>query len=465
MSRNDSWLTLSNLVHGTMKKLEKKGVTQAEAFFTSTQTTEVAVRNSEIFAQNRVTDAGVGFRVVVDRDRVGFASTNALNEPAVLETGVKAISIAKASSHVSNFAFPDTNSTKNVSGLFDPRVAEMSVEEAVEVAKRAVDAAESFDKRITAKDGRVSYISGWRGVANTLGVEREEQETRAYVYLGGNGRQNGEVTSGCMDFMFKRRANLNPEIVGENMARMVIALFKARSIASFEGAVIFGPEAVSYQLFDVLAEALNGSNVASGRSPWSGKIDEQVASDKVTAMDNAVLGGGFASRSFDDEGYPSQVTVLIDRGKLKSFLHHAATAKALKTEDTGNACRYPGRTEMVRMITGNGYRTQPEVYPSNLMIERGSKSKEEMVSEMDKGVLVESMAGFAQQGSGQISAQLSRGFWVKNGEVQHAIKGGMVSGVAFDWLNQVSTVGSDSKQFLNSIVPSVLVENVKVVCA
>jgi PmbA protein len=465
MSGNDNWLTLSNLVHGTMKKLERKGMTQAEAFFSSTQTTEVAIRNSEILAQNRVTDAGVGFRVVVDKDRVGFASTNALNETAILETGEKAVSIAKASSPVSNFAFPDTNATEKVDGLFDPRVAEMSVEEAVEVAKRAVDAAESFDKRVTAKDGRVSYISGWRGVVNTLGVEREEQETRAYVYLGGNGRQSGEVTSACMDFMFERKADLNPETVGENMARMVVALFRARSIASFEGTVIFGPQAVSDQLFDVLADALNGSNAVSGRSAWSRRIDEQVASDEVTIMDNAVLGGAFASRSFDDEGYPSQVTILVDQGKLKSFLHDTTTAKALKTESTGNASRYPGGTEMVRMITGNGYRTTPEVYPSNLMIKRGDKSREKLVSDVDKGVLVESMAGFAQQGSGLISAQLSRAFWVQNGEIQHAIKGAMVSGVAFDWLNQVSRVGSDHKQFLNSIVPSVQVENVKVVCA
>jgi PmbA protein len=448
-----------------MKKMEKKGVTHAEAFYTNTRTVEVAIRNSEIFAQSRVSDAGVGFRVIVDRDKVGFASTNALSETAILETGEKALSIAKASSRLPNFALTDTKRTTKVNGLFDTEVAEMSVEEAVEVAKRTVDAAECFDERVTAKDGRVAYVSGWRGVENTLGVECEEQETRAYVFLGGNGRQNGEVTSGCMDFKFERKADLRPETVGENMARMVIALFKARSIAGFEGPVIFGPEAVSYQLFDVLADALSGSNVVSGRSAWSGKIDTQVASDKLTVVDNAVLGGGFASRSFDDEGYPSQTTVLVDQGKLKSFLHHATTAKALKTENTGNASRYHGGSDMVRMITGNGYRTKPEVYPSNLTIKQGDKSKEELVSEIDEGVLVESMAGFAQQGSGLISAQLSRGFWVQHGEIQHAIKGGMVSGVAFDWLDQISAVGGDSKQFLNSVVPSLRVENVKVVCA
>lgn len=465
MDTNDDWTTLSDLVHHAIKKIEKKGITDAEAFYTSTQTTEVAIRNSEILAQNRVIDAGVGFRIIIDKDKVGFASTNALSETAIIETVEKAISIAKASPRVFNFALPATKRATKVNWLFDPAVAEISVEETVEVAKRALDAAERFDKRVTVKDGRVSYVSSWRGVENTQGIECEEQETRAYVFLWGNGRQNGEVTGGCMDSELKRNAELSPETVGENMAKMVIALFKAKPIKSFEGTVIFSPEAVSYQLFDVLTDVLSGSNVVSGRSVWSRKIGTQVASNKLTVIDNAVLEGGFASRSFDDEGYPSQATVLVDQGKLQSFLHHTITAKALKTENTGNASRYPGGTEMVRMITGNGYRTKPEVYPSNLVIKQGGKSKEGLVSEIDKGVLVESMAGFAQQGSGLVSAQLSRGFWVQHGEIQHAIKGGMVSGVAFDWLNQISAVGCDFKQFLNTVVPSLRVENVKVVCA
>jgi PmbA protein len=120
---------------------------------------------------------------------------------------------------------------------------------------------------------------------------------------------------------------------------------------------------------------------------------------------------------------------------------------------------------MVRMIVGNGYRAKPEVYPSNLVIQSGDKSREELLSEVERGVLVESMGGFAQEGSGVISAQLSRAFYVENGEIRYPIKGGMVSGVAFDWLKQVSGIGADSKQYLNSFMPSIRVENVKVVGA
>jgi len=460
---DENWNRLSDYVHKVIRKLERKNITHAEAFLTSTQTTEVTIRNSEILTQNKANDSGVGFRVAVDGDKVGFACTNTLNEKAVFEAGEKAFAIAKVSSRVPNFTLPQASQIEKVEGLFDSRVAETTVEETVEVANRAIDAAEGFDKRVIVKDGRVIYISGWRGIINTLGVDYEEKETKAMLYLGCGGKQNGEVTSSCYDLMLKRTANLEPETVGENVGKMVVGLFKPKTLPSFQGTVVFGPEAVSYQLCDVLIDALKGENIIARRSAWTEKIEQRVASENLTITDSATLKEGFASRSFDDEGCPSQNTVLIRKGKLENFLHHATSANTVKTANTSNASRFPGGLDMVRMIVGNGYRAKPEIYPSNLVIKLGNKSREELLSEIDRGVLIESMAGFAQEGSGVISAQLSRAFLIQGGEIQYPIKGGMVSGVAFDWFKQVSGVSNDSKQFLNSLVSSLRVEEVKVV--
>jgi PmbA protein len=464
MSLDTNWNSLSDLVHKTMRMLEKKDITHAEAFFTSTQTTEVVIRNSEIHTQNRVDDSGVGFRVVAG-NKVGFACTNTLNEKPVLEAGEKAFDIARVSSEVPDFALPKASQTPKVEGLFDCRVAETGVEKGVDVARRMIRAAEDFDRRVIAKDGRVLFESGWRGIVNTLGVDFEEKETRAVVYLGGSGEQNGEVTASCYDAMFNRTADLEPEKVGENVGKMVIEMFKPQPLKSFQGTVIFGPEAVSYQLFNVLVDSLKGENVVAGRSAWTGKLGQVVASEYLTVIDNAVLEKGFASRSFDDEGCSSQKTTLLRKGKLESFLHDASSANALKMRNTGNASRFPSGFDMIRAIVGNGYRAKPEIYPSNLIIQSGSKTKEELVSEIDKGVLVESMAGFAQPGSGVISAQLSRAFYIENGEIKYPIKGGMVSGVAFDWFKRISGISRDTRQFMNAVVPSLRIEEVKVVGA
>ncbi len=465
MSLDKNWNSLSNLVHKAIRVLEKKNITHAEAFFTSTQTTEVTIRNSEVLTQNRVDDSGVGFRVVVERNKVGFACTNTLSEKAILEAGEKAFATAKVSSQVPNFVLPEPSQPPRVKGLFDSQVVEITVEEAVNLARRAISAAEDFDKRVIAKDGRVLLGCGWRGIVNTLGIDSEEQGTEAVIYLGGSGKQNDEVTSSCYDFMFNRAADLKPEKVGENVGKMVIELFKPQPLKSFQGTAVFGPEAVSYQLFTTLVDALKGDNVVARRSAWVGKLSEKVASEDLTITDNAVLEKGFASRSFDDEGCCSQITVLMRKGRLESFLHDATSSNALETGNTGNASRFPSGFDMVRAIVGNGYRAKPEIFPSNLIIEKGNKSKEELVSETGKGVLVESMAGFAQPGSGMISSQLSRAFFIENGEIQYPIKAGMVSGVAFDWFRRISGVGKDTKQFQNAVVPSLRVEEVNLIGA
>jgi PmbA protein len=465
MSLEKDWSSLSDIVHKAIRILEKRNVLLAEAFSTSTQMTEVTIRNSEILTQSKVNDSGVGFRVVVSKNRVGFACSNMLNEKAIMEVAEKALAIAKVSSEKPNFALPEASKPSKVRGLFDSRIEEVAIEEAVDIAKREITAAEDSDKRVIAKDGRVIFQSGWRGVINTLGVDLDEQETRAVIYLGGSGKQNDEVTGSCNDFMFTRTVDLEPETIGKNVAEMIIAQFEPKPLKSFEGTAIFGPEAVSYQIFDVLVDALKGENVIAQRSAWTKKLGETVASKNLTIADNAILEKGFASRGFDDEGCSSQNTTLITKGTLQSFLHDASSAKALKSSNTGNASRFSSGSDIASSIIGNGYRAKPEVYPSNLIIQHGEKKKEELVSETAKGVLIESMAGFSQTGSGMISAKLSRAFLIEKGEIKYPLKGGMVSGIAFDWFNKISGISKESKQFQNAVMPSLRLEGVKFVGA
>ena len=465
MSSNAHWRSLSDAVHKAVKALERKNITHTEAFYTSTKTIEVTIRNSEILTQNKLADSGVGFRVVVEGNKVGFACTNMSSEKAVLEAGKKAFDIANLSSKIPHFALPEARKPPKVRGLFDSEVADVKVEEAIDIAMKAIKAAEDYDKRVIAKDGRVLFTVGCRGVTNTLGVDFEEEETKALIYLGGSGKQNGEVTSGCYDIIFSRFADLNPEHLGDSVGKKVTDMFKPRPLKSFQGTAIFGPEAVSDQLAEVMIDGLKGETAIAKRSTWTGKIGQMVTSENLTVIDNAVLEKGFSSRSFDDEGCSSQQTTLINRGKLESFLHNATSASTLKTRNTGNASRSAGGFDIVDMIIGHGYRTKPQIYPSNLVIQPGSTTREELISETSEGVLIESMAGFPQAGSGIVSAQLSRAFYINNGEVKYPIKGGMVSGVAFDWFQQISGVGNDSKQFSNAVVPSLRVENVKIVGA
>ena len=209
-----------------MRSMKKHSeISLVEAFFTSSESTEVTIRNSQTFTQNKRSDSGVGFRIAIPGNRVGFACTNIMNEKTILEAAEQALGIAKASTEVAHFCLPPESKTQRVNGLCDSWIAEVRVEEAVDVAERAISAAEGFDRRVIAKDGRVIFESTWTGIENNQGVNLEEQRTEAVVYLGGGGEQEGEVTSSCYDVQFSRTADLNPEDVGENAAKQVTQMF------------------------------------------------------------------------------------------------------------------------------------------------------------------------------------------------------------------------------------------------
>ncbi len=461
---SEIWNLLSRAARKAIKRLEKLGARQVEAFLLDSRTTETSIRNSEIFTENAIEDMGVSFRAATSDSRVGFACTNEVNsEEAILKVGERALAIAKLSAPVPGFTMPSKLERSQVEGLFDKAVLNVSVEDSVDVARRLIQSAEGVDKRVTAKGGQVAVSCLKKGVINSFGVDVEASETQVAVYLYGSGSQNDEVTPSCFDGELKRSFDSNPEKIGKTIGQTIVSLLDPKPAVSFEGAVVFEPEAVSYQLCDALIGALKGENVAAGGSTWTGKVGEMVGSVNFTVLDDATLKGGFASRYFDDEGYPSQKTSLISKGVLKGFLHNATTASRLKVENTGNASRFAGGLDMVKSIVGGGYKAKPEVYPSNLVIEPGSKTKDELVAEVEKGVLVGSMAGFVQAGSGLISAQLGRAYYIENGELKHPIRGGMVSGIAFDWFKQVEAVANDKKQFFNSLVPSVLVKQARII--
>jgi PmbA protein len=459
------WNKFSGLVSKTIRTLEKKNISHAEAFFTYTKGIEVTIRNSEVLTQNRVDDSGVGFRVATNGNKVGFACTNIMSEKAILEAGKKALSISKISSAIPNFTLPQESKPTRVKGLFDPEVEAKSVDDIANLANRAISAAEDFDKRVIAKDGRFLYESMWRGIINASGVNLDEHETSIMAYLGCSGKEGKEVTSSCYDVLLKKTGDVDPEELGKNVGKKVLALLNPKPLKSFQGSVIFTPEAISYQIFEVMKEALKGDEALAKSSAWTDKINQSVASESLSVTDDPLLEGGFASRSFDDEGCSSCTTSLISKGELLGFLHDSTSANALNTRNTGNATRFSGGFDMIRSIIGQGYRTRPQIYPSNLIVKPGSKTREELISEVREGVLVESMAGFPQAGSGVISVQLSQAFFVQEGEIVSPIKNGMVSGVAFDWLKKISEVCNDSKQFSNIITPSIHIEDVKVIGA
>ncbi|NPE09915.1 MAG: TldD/PmbA family protein [Asgard group archaeon] len=458
------WENVYSLAEQTITKAMKEdSANDYEAYFSAYETIEVNIRNSEILTQNKLVDSGAGFRAIVN-GHLGFSCSNKIDQRSFDDTLENAKNVAKMSRKDIDISFPESTKEAAINNLYDSQFESISLEKTVEIAKQAIDSAEDFDKRITVKTGRILLRAGYRGLMNSKGVNISEKGTYSIFYVGGGGQQANEVTGGCYEGSVSRKLKLEPEKMGEKLARKIVTMFGKKKVEEFKGSAIFASDSVAYQILGVLNEALNADNILTEKSAWINQLGNTVTSEDLTIIDNGILDGGYSSRHFDDEGSSSQKTVLVEKGKLTNYLHYMKSAKKMATQTTGNACRSPSSFDLVRSIIGVGYRAKPEIYPSNIIILPGQKTQEKLLAEIDKGVLIESMAGFPQKGSGMISAQLSRAYYVEKGEIQFCLKDAMVSGKIFDWLKQISGISKEVKEHQSAILPDLRIEDVKVFC-
>ena len=127
--------------------------------------------------------------------------------------------------------------------------------------------------------------------------------------------------------------------------------------------VVFDP-LVATSLLEHIAEAVNGDSIYRGASFLAGKLGEKIAGDNITVVDDGTMRGGFGTSPFDGEGVPTRRTVVIEKGKLNSYLLNTYTAKKLELATTGNASRGLAGTPGIGV--GNFFLKPAPASPSSL---------------------------------------------------------------------------------------------------
>ncbi len=463
MSLEQIWSTINENVRFVIRQVEEQ-VVAVEAFFTLSALMQIQIRNSEITEITQGIDGGIGIRAIIKNHQLGFASTNNfLNKEAVLKTAQKAITLARISTPNENACFPESSSPPTIKGLCDENFGVIDVDEALKIAKSGLMAAEELDHRVRVKRGSIAVDNQYRGVQNTFGLEVETQKTKAGVFYGTIAQTEDQVTGLCTEIKLASSLDFDSAELGKTAARKAIKYLDPQPIPSFTGVVIFSREAVSEQLFTVITEAIKGDNVNTKASAWTDQLGSEVAKQAVTISDNPLIEENFASLPFDDEGSAASHTVIVKNGELRQFLQHTSSAKAVNDYSTSNASRSGIGWDITRLIIGTGYKTQPIVYPHNLIIEPGAKTQAKLIEEVDRGLFIDSIAGFPQAGSGLVSAQISQGFWIEQGELKHPVKDTMVVGNVYEWLHQITGISKETEQFNFCNVPALRVENVKII--
>ncbi|QDZ39975.1 TldD/PmbA family protein [Euhalothece natronophila Z-M001] len=200
--------------------------------------------------------------------------------------------------------------------------------------------------------------------------------------------------------------------------------------------------------WDTLVSALNGKRVWEGSSPWSERLNQQVISPQITLFQDPTQ---LPQRCpFDDEGTPTQKLMLIQEGRLEQFYSDRAIGCLLETG-----------------TTGNGFRPSLGRYPTpglvNLIVENGKGQLQDLISQLDEGLVIDQLLGEDADLSGEFSANIELGYRIQNGEIIGRVKDTMVAGNIYTALNHLITLGGDSEINGAYKTPSVVVDGLSVV--
>lgn len=251
-------------------------------------------------------------------------------------------------------------------------------------------------------------------------VIMEEKGKREQGHSGGGGRFDYAYFN---DDVLRRYAR---EAV--HQARVNLG---AKPAPAGEMTVVLGSGWPGILLHEAIGHGLEGDFNRKGSSAFSGMVGKQVAAKGVTVVDDGTIADRRGSLSVDDEGNPSQRTVLIEDGILKGYLQDSLNARLMGVAPTGN-----GRRESFAHL--------PLPRMTNTMMLNGDRSPEEIIRSVKKGLYAKNFGGGQVDiTSGKFVFSTSEAYLIENGKITTPVKGATLIGNGPDALTRVSLIGND----------------------
>jgi PmbA protein len=409
---------------------------------------QVEVSDGEVETLREAQATGVGVRVI-DGGRLGLAFTTRLDEGSLRDTIRLATDNAQSATPDEYNTLPSPKPVKDMD-LLDPAMAQIPVDTKIQLARDVEKAARAYDPRVTkvrqAAYGDAVYevgISNSRGLS--VGYEGAYCSTSLLVVA----EAEGQAEVGWSYDLSRSFDKLDPTKVGREAAAKAVEMLGAGTLTTCRVPILLAPD-VAADFLDVLGPALTAEAVQKGKSLFAGKLGERVGSTQLNVMDSGLLPQGLATAPVDDEGVPSQDTMLLDQGILQTYLYNSYSAARDGVESTGNGVRASFRGAL-----SSG--------PRNIHIQPGNRSQSELMGEISRGLLVTNVMGMhtANPISGEFSVGAS-GLWIEGGKPIRPVRGVAIAGNLIDFLKHIVAVGSDLRFFGSVGSPSLLVEGITI---
>jgi PmbA protein len=436
------------LAERLVKKSIGLGADSAEVFIEISRNLSIQVLKSEIETIEEASSQGVGFRVFVE-GKMGFSHCNDFSNRSLEDTISRAIAFARLTTPDENNILTSDKGISSVSGLFDPGIAAVPMDKKISMALEL--------ERLAMKDPRITKSSGagyGEGdseifIANSSGILKNYKSSGCSLgvsVVAEKGDQKNTGGESCSRVFFADLKSL--EEIATVASKKAWELLDPVMIKTQRAAVIFDPD-VARSLLGGIITAINGERVLQGASFLKDHLNKQFASSLLTIIDDGTLQKSLGSAPFDGEGVPTMKNLLVQTGILKSFIYNTKAATRAGVVSTGNASR-------------GGFSSLPGIGTHNVYLETGNHSKDEIIANTKKGLLLKEVTGYGIDAvSGNFSGGAS-GFWIENGEIVSPVKGVTIAGKAFDILNAIDMMGNDIDMNMTFAAPTFRVAEMQI---
>jgi len=446
--------TPRDTVERAIDRTRRAGASAVDAILIESDSVEARVRAEEIEFVTQAQQRILGIRALVAGKhgaRSANTSTSDLSPEAVDRMAAETAVLAKATAEDPTAGLPDEPFATEIPdlALFDPADRDVDVKIRIEDARAAEAAARGADPRIDNSEGsQIGSSFSHVAYGNSAGFFGEYDTAVHSLFSEPVAKSNGGLQRDYWYTIARRLSDLEaPSSVGSRAAERALRRLGAKRVATCEAAVIFD-SVTAPSLLGHLISCINGYTVYRQTSYLADKLGETIATASMTVIDDGTRPGGLGSRPFDGEGLPTRQTVIVDRGRLSSFLLDSYSARKLKMKSTGSATRGAG--------------SPPSVGSTTLWLEPGQQTLDEIIASTDRGLLVTELIGM---GFNPITGDYSRGaagLWIEAGEIVGPVEEITIAGNLSEMLMNVDAIGSDLLWLGSTASPSVRISKMTI---
>ncbi len=399
--------------------------------------TTCAVKNGVVDQFSISSLCGVGVRVLIDKKSWGFSSTNISDVEHVSEALENALTLAKAASRLKKERM-ELESVREeavtVSAPVKRSLQSISAEDIVSIPLEACKGAMEAGQQVA--DVRATYISveDQKYFLSSEGVRINQNQTRVMLFVDVIAKSNDTICPASENLGHTGGLELfdktTPHALGKRVGQKAVRLLTARAPPSGTFTVIIHPTLCATLLHEAIGHPLE-ADLAMAGGGFGTQINRLVSSELVTIYDDGSIQNGLGYFPYDDEGIKCTKTVLIEKGILKSFMHDRESAFRAGVPPTGNAHAWD-------------YSVEPLIRQTNIGIEAGDCTQEEMVQEVKEGLFLEGTFG----GQADSNADFTFGFQsaqkIENGAFTEEFRGANVAGNAIEVFKTIDAVGKEA---------------------